>query len=211
MDKTAYFEQMRRKRRTEILSASLKMILKQGVSAFNIQQLARSLDISTVTLYKYFRNIDDIMLALKEQIIEDAFGRLILSVPSSKDRNGLETFLSLIRNFYDEVLKSRDDVTLLLLFEVHTRNIPTSDENAFYAYTEKLNQKMTDLLQMAKNDGSVKSDICVPEAIQFITQMNLAMLQHIGLLSEEYYKKEKPVLLMQIEQLISLFSLYLSK
>lgn len=211
MDKTAYFEQMRRKRRNEILSASRKMILKLGVSAFNIQQLARSLDISTVTLYKYFRNIDDIMLALKEQIIEDAFGRLILSVPSSKDRNGLETFLSLIRNFYDEVLKSRDDVTLLLLFEVHTRNIPTSDENAFNAYTEKLNQKMTDLLQMAKNDGSVKSDICVPEAIQFITQMNLAMLQHIGLLSEEYYKKEKPVLLMQIEQLISLFSLYLSK
>ncbi len=213
MDKTAYFEQMRRKRRNEILAASRKMILKQGVSAFNIQQLARSLDISTVTLYKYFRNIDDIMLALKEQIIEDAFSRLILSAPSPKDKSGLETFLNLIRNFYGEVLKSRDDVTLLLLFEVHTRNIPISDanENAFYAYTEKLNQKMTDLLQMAKNDGSVKSDICVPEAIQFITQMNLAMLQYIGLLSEEYYKKEKPVLLMQIEQLISLFLLYLSK
>lgn len=213
MDKTAYFEQMRRKRRNEILAAAREMILTQGISAFNIQQLARNLDISTVTLYKYFKNIDDIMLALKEQIIEDAFGMLILTVPSSKDNNTLDTFLSLIQKFYDEVLKCRDDITLLLLFEVHTRNLPTSDtnKNVFHTYTEKIDEKMTGLLQQAKKEGSIKSEINVPEAIQFITQMNVAMLQHIGLLSKDCFEKEKAIVQMQIAQLIRLFSLYLSK
>lgn len=211
MDKTAYFEQMRRKRRDEILTAAREMIIKQGISAFNIQQLARSLDISTVTLYKYFKNIDDIMFALKEQIIEDSFSMLIFDSDSSKDKTALDAFLNLTQNFYDEVIKRRDDVTLLLLFEVHRRNISASDaeENVFYAYTEKLCKKMTQLLELAKVDGSAKSDLNIPGAIQFITQMNLAMLQHIGLLSEDCYEKEKVILQTQIEHLIRLYSLYL--
>lgn len=45
------------------------MIVAQGIDTFNIQQLARKLDISTVTLYKYFKNSDDIISALQKEII----------------------------------------------------------------------------------------------------------------------------------------------
>ena len=55
MDKAAYFEQLRQKRRNDILDAAQDMILQQGMDDFNIQQLARKLDLSTVTLYKYFK------------------------------------------------------------------------------------------------------------------------------------------------------------
>ena len=67
MDQSAYFEQIRRKRREEILDAARAMILAAGMDSFNIQKLARRLDISAVTLYKYFKNSDDILLALQRR------------------------------------------------------------------------------------------------------------------------------------------------
>lgn len=56
MDQTAYFEQMRQKRRGEILETARQMILTQGLSSFSMQGLAQALDVSTVTLYKYYKN-----------------------------------------------------------------------------------------------------------------------------------------------------------
>ena len=56
MDQAAYFNQMREKRKNEILSAARKMLLKDGAASFTMQKLAKKLDISTVTLYKYFKS-----------------------------------------------------------------------------------------------------------------------------------------------------------
>lgn len=212
MDKTAYFEQMRRRRRNEILTAAREMILKQGVSTFNIQQLARSLDISTVTLYKYFKNADDIILALKEQIIDEAFGMPLFMEQTTVNKNALDSALKLLNNFYNEVLKSRGDVTLLLLFEVHTRSLPSPDEdrNVFYAYTEKLNKRLEELLTLAKENGDTRADLNVPEAVHFIARMNISMLEHIGLYSDDCFEKDEEAVHAQIEQLIQMYSLFLT-
>lgn len=210
MDKTAYFEQMRRRRRDEILTAAREMILSQGVSAFNIQQLARSLDISTVTLYKYFKNADDIMLALKEQIIEGTCDMPFFAERISE--NALDGAMKLLHSFFNELLNSRGDVTLLLLFEVHTRSLPSSDadRSVFYAYTEKLNKRLEELLILARENGNTRTDLNVHEAVHFITQMNISMLEHIGLLSDDCYEKEKEELHAQIENLIRLYTIYLT-
>ena len=61
MDQTAYFEQMRQKRRSEILETARQMILTQGLSSFSMQGLAQTLDVSTVTLYKYYKNSNGII------------------------------------------------------------------------------------------------------------------------------------------------------
>ena len=56
MDQTAYFEQMRQERRSEILETTRQLIMEQGLASFSMQGLAQTLDISTVTLYKYYKN-----------------------------------------------------------------------------------------------------------------------------------------------------------
>ena len=69
MDQAAYFNQMREKRKYEILTAARKMLLKDGTASFTMQKLAKKLDISTVTLYKYFKNMEDVMTAIADEII----------------------------------------------------------------------------------------------------------------------------------------------
>ena len=78
MDQTAYFEQMRQKRRSEILETARRMILDQGLFSFSMQGLAQTLDVSTVTLYKYYKN--------SIAIIEDLYHgnhRHLIPVPGS--------------------------------------------------------------------------------------------------------------------------------
>ncbi len=212
MDKAAYFEQMRRKRRTEILDEAREMILNQGISDFNIQQLARNLDISTVTLYKYFKNSDDIMIAIKEQIVHNNMNQADFLPSSISDTSGLDSFLLLLRNFYAKALSQRDDVTLLLLFNVHMRSNPSAEkqDSSFQTLFDKFEDKMRDMLGRAVEDGSVKPGLDIDEAIQFISRMNLSMLNYIGLLSTEDYAKEQAALQKQIGQLIHMFSLYLT-
>ena len=60
---------MREKRKHEILTAARKMLLKDGTASFTMQKLAKKLDISTVTLYKYFKNMEDVMTAIADEII----------------------------------------------------------------------------------------------------------------------------------------------
>lgn len=42
MDQAAYFNQMREKRKHEILTAARKMLLKDGTASFTMQKLAKN-------------------------------------------------------------------------------------------------------------------------------------------------------------------------
>lgn len=209
MDQSAYFEQMRRKRRAEILSAARTMILARGIDTFNIQQLARELDISTVTLYKYFKNSDDIMSALQKEIIGQ-WKPAYLDFPSAG--NALEDFLHYIDTFFMDALEHQEDLSLLLLFQVHSRNqeIPDTMGQLSRPYTDRLTAFLTGLLVRAEEEGRLKPGLDPDTALRFICGLNFAMLQRISLLGPQDFRKQKKMLLQDIRQLIELYRLYLA-
>lgn len=207
MDKTAYFEQMRLRRRMEILEAARRMILDFGMEEFNIQQLARDLDISTVTLYKYFKNSSDIIHALKEQILDDNLDQLISFSTLCVADSSLETFLQTLNTFYSKAVSNRDDLTLLLLFDVHTRHRPPGDQSrsAFSPVLKQLETYLHTLLVNAQKEGELSKDLDVQASLQFISTMMMSLLQHIGLLSETAFEQEKDLLERNMDYLITLF------
>lgn len=209
MDKTAYFEQMRQKRRAEILTAARAMILKNGIDTFNIQQLARELDISTVTLYKYYKNSDDIMLALVQEILQ---GNDFLLYMNTESTMPLDTFLQTVRNLFAEVMEHREDISLLFLYTIHTRN-HTPDEkqdDIFSIYMKVIYETLYGLLKKAKDSKEVSDKLDIKDALDFITNMNQAFIQQIALLGESQYELRKKELAKHGERLIQLFRLYLT-
>lgn len=210
MDKAAYFEQMRQKRRNEILDAARKMILTQGIDAFNIQQLARELDISTVTLYKYFKNSEDIILALQEQIIAE---QRLRPVEYSAEDDPLNLFLDFHRALYRDILKHRENVTLLALFEVYLRGKPQCGENGklFSPSSPQIVDFLCALLEDAKTKGVVSSSVQTDEIFDFILSLNTAFIRQIGLMDDKSFKQQKAVILRQTDQLIGLIENYLKQ
>ena len=117
MDQIAYFEQMRQKRRNEILTTAQEMILNDSLAAFTMQGLAQTLDISTVTLYKYYKNstavIDDLYQCTLQQIqcLPDFY-------PSEED--SLEAALQCVSLCLDELTDQLDNLRLAIILGSYT-------------------------------------------------------------------------------------------
>lgn len=209
MDQSAYFEQIRRKRREDILAAARSMILAQGLDTFHIQQLAQTLDISTVTLYKYFKNSDDIISALQKEIIgqwEPVYRDLCSA------GNALENFLVYIEDFFMDVLEHQEDLSLLLLFQIHSRNQkgPDTPEALAQPYTDEFSAFLSGLLVRAGEEGLLKPGLDPETALQFICGLNFAMIQRIALLSRRDFRKQRKTLIRDIRELTGLYRLYLA-
>ena len=201
MDQTANFEQMRQKRRDEILAAAKNLILKEGLDAFQMQRLARELDISTVTLYKYFKNSDDVMSAVQKQILDS--GDLFMQ-RASVQKDAMERLLQTIRNFYMNALEQRDAITLLFLFQVQSKE---AGENIL---TNKIYKILYKMIEEAKQDGKINSGLKLKSTVDFIVNVNLALIERIALMNEDVFQKQKKELNMQAEQLILMVRLYLT-
>ena len=211
MDQSAYFEQIRRKRREEILDAARAMILAAGMDSFNIQKLARRLDISAVTLYKYFKNSDDILLALQKEIL----GQWTPTYQNfSSGENALDDFLRFIEDFFADAIEHQEELSLLLLFQMHSQNQETPDTMEAMAqlirpHADRLTGFFTDLLNRAKQKGELKKDLDINAAVSFICGLNFAVVQRIALMPRRDFQKEKGRLMREIRELGALYRLYL--
>ena len=216
MDQAAYFNQMREKRKYEILTAARKMLLKDGTASFTMQKLAKKLDISTVTLYKYFKNMEDVMTAIADEIIPRTVARTLDEnekiIQSYSHISPLEQFLQLFHSFFYEILKHKDDLTLLLLIDTYTQDIPAiqKQSNKIALYTDTLNTRTEQLLLAALKNGELKNEIDITHSLNFIHTITLSTLQHIGLLSAKEFKKQKQELQVHVDEIIAMFRVYLT-
>ena len=216
MDQAAYFNQMREKRKNEILSAARKMLLKDGAASFTMQKLAKKSDISTVTLYKYFKNMEDIITAIADEIIPHTIALTLDEsekiIQASTPFSPLEQFLQLFHSFFNEILKHKDDLTLLLLIDTYSQDIPAiqkqSDKIALY--TDALNTRTEQLLLDALKNGELKDGIDIARSLNFIHTITLSTLQHIGLLSAKEFKNQRQELQTHVDEIIAMFRVYLT-
>lgn len=207
MDQSAYFEQMRNKRKQEILEAARHMMLIYGPDAFNMQQLARTLDISTVTLYKYYKNSDDIVIALQEDILQEM--ELLWSIiPSgTKEQSSLMAYLT---NVYMVALEHRTAMTLLFLFDVHNRFLDDEAKlkNPFFAYDGTFYQTLCMLID--KNHPQSTSDILSQKA-HFIQNLFTAQIRHIALMEDSLWEEHKKQWAKQIHAFETFLENYLNE
>lgn len=206
MDQTAYFEQMRQKRRAEILDTARVLILERGAASFSMQQLARSLDISTVTLYKYFKNSQDVMLALHQYILQSG----LFAAGTFPDRtNDLENLLQNIRLCYDEFLEHRTDICLLILLEMHLRGDSADAPAALTSWLESFSTKQIPLLRKAKKEGLISPRLSDEDTLRFLNTLNQAFMEHVALMSGGEYTAKKTEIRKQLDELIFMIRMYL--
>lgn len=67
-----YKEEFRR----EILNSARDLFLAVGYEKFSMRRLAEKIDYSPTTIYHYFRNKDDLLLAICEEVAEEFLARM---------------------------------------------------------------------------------------------------------------------------------------
>jgi AcrR family transcriptional regulator len=62
--------------RREILNSARKLFIKVGYEKFSMRGLAKKIDYSPTTIYLYFKNKDDLLLAICEEVAEQFLTKL---------------------------------------------------------------------------------------------------------------------------------------
>lgn len=209
MDQTAYFEQMRQRRRTEILSCARDIILRDGPVSLTMQKLARTLDISNVTLYKYFKNINDIFYTLAQNAVAPC-GQWFR--PSQDSEEPLKRFLQNYQFLCEELLEHREDLSLLVILYMYNRqqHLPPEEQPAA-AEIKTFEQTQRRLLDAADSRGLLAPGVVPEDALSFVQTVVFSFLEHIALLDREEYDSRREQISRQILQLIRMFETYLSK
>ena len=201
MDQTAYFNHMRERRREEILAMAKEMFLTEGPKSFTMQNLARRLDISTVTLYKYFKNSDAVIDAIVRSIYEDD-KRQMMEV--SLEGDALDQIQNTLALFFRRMHENRRENSLLFMFDSHTRKLDRSPQEKDFA------RHMEEILRQGQQAGTIRSDQSAEELWGFLVRTNLAVVQHVSLLEEEEYLRTKSEIEQWTDRLLAMYRAYLA-
>lgn len=192
MDQTAYFEQMRQKRRGEILETARRMILEKGLSTFSMQGLAQALDVSTVTLYKYYKNSSAVIQDLYQTTTKTLY-QFPDFFPSSK--TGQEITMELLSLILDDMLDRREDFRLVMTLGLY---LYPSDE-----ITEILPAKP--FLQYLKK--TLPTEVCTlshdgSDFAAYVTYAYISFIQSLATQNTPDIRKMKAQLLLSMSLLL---------
>jgi AcrR family transcriptional regulator len=142
--------------RSEILQKSLEQFLKYGIREMSNQKLVELLGISTKTIYKYFKN--------KEELLEEVMylhhalqQEMMISIPAGE---------SAVCYFYDlwyGSLKQEYDVNNAFFNDLHYY-YPELANKIEAAVTRKYTQQYIRLIQKGIEEGGFRKDI-IPEVV----------------------------------------------
>lgn len=215
MDQAAYFAQMRENRKNEILDATREMILAEGVLSFQMQQLAKRMDVSSVTLYKYFKNSRDVMSALWDRTVRLRRERRFFLAEKKDASDSAEEFFACFEKTYGQLLEEREDLTLLAVLEGCLRG--QSEEIGAREYLEILTgrsfEELLRLLKKAQEAGGLAKNIeedGLRERLDFIAELNMAMIRQIALMEDAAFEKKKDGLIRELKALCGMYRFCLS-
>lgn len=98
-------------RRKQILDAAMAMFLKKGFNGATTKEIAREAGVAEGTIYRYFKNKKELLLALAEPDIVKSLTDIIHEVSGQTDEI---VFKAVIKNRLDTIKEKKDLIRLLL-------------------------------------------------------------------------------------------------
>lgn len=144
-------EEHRRDVRTAILEAAWALAQEHGVRGVTMGLVAEQAGISRATLYKYFRGVDDILVAAHAEHVQAHLAKLRSALDTADTpRQGLERLIE----HYTEICfhRGRDGAAGVAAL-VHT------GAQQHHQHAHQLNRLVVDAIRAAQQAGDVRSDL----------------------------------------------------
>lgn len=157
MEKQNAYDMMRNNRREQIVQTTKRMILERGIEGINKPMLAEELGVSRVTLHKYFKSIDEIIVEIQKEIVSTTLKPEYLILKESINR---ENFPETIRALLAHALENAEDLIFTNIFDIYVRN---RAEDPLLADVYEDFVKATDTfpayIQFLQNQSLIRTDI----------------------------------------------------
>lgn len=132
----------KKQRYDTILAAAMKFFCEKGYNKTTIEDIANEAEVSVGTVYFYFKNKEDIMIKLIDDI--GLILRKVLGDEFKKGEGSIEGFLNAGRVFFYDVCKKYPDKILILMRE-SVGQTPEIEKKRQELFTKLINDLMNAL------------------------------------------------------------------
>ena len=141
-------------KRDIILTAALEIFAKKGFQKARVTEIARRAGVSEATIYKEFKDKEDLLHAIPEKIMPEATSELALHMQGIKGAlNKFRKFLW----FYLYFFETNKDWTTVVLLQIKPN--PRFAQTRAYQLIREFTRIFVDILEEGKEEGTFKKDL----------------------------------------------------
>ncbi|WP_042164530.1 TetR/AcrR family transcriptional regulator [Paenibacillus gorillae] len=154
-------EQHRNQRREDIKEVAKRLFIERGLTSVTLKDVVEACGISKVTLYKYFRSLEEIIFEVEIDILSAWVIRMEQTTLQGK--NGYEKLQFLLEETVRGSLDNADTIKFIAMFDMlYQENYPTPElESRYRTFLRSVPHPFLMLLQEGVEDGSIRKDIDV--------------------------------------------------
>jgi AcrR family transcriptional regulator len=149
----------REQRRDAILRAAEKVFHQRGFAQTTMDHVAHAAELSKGTLYLYFKNKDDLFVALSSCMVDDFLARFQQVLDQGGP--GIEQVRRML-TAYGEVVTANPEhfrTSVVWMVSGHVANPTTPEFTAHRAKANRLVGAMVQALERGQQDGSIRRDL----------------------------------------------------
>jgi AcrR family transcriptional regulator len=153
-------------RQQHILDAARKLFEKQGVEETSMEEIAKAAEYTRRTLYAYFRNRDEICLAIFTEMLAVRWEAQKKAM--ARADNGLDKVLAWGKAFFRFARKQPQALRLQVFWDyrgIDKRRVEEKLFNDFTSLNDEIIAGLRTAFRLGKRDGSLRSDLPVDMTI----------------------------------------------
>ncbi|MBU2510356.1 TetR/AcrR family transcriptional regulator [bacterium] len=184
----------RKQRETRIIDIAQQVLFEYGYENATILQIAKSAGYNKRTMYLYFKDKEEIFLAVVLRGLEILSSMLRSAIEESKDeRNQLRKLGEVFFNFS---LEHPEFLRLIMIYEsnncIYHKELKSSTPQGVYLdacqnETDAIADIMTSTLKRAKDNGTIKTEL-TPVQLMLILWGEVFGVMQIILMRREHFK-----------------------
>jgi TetR/AcrR family transcriptional regulator, fatty acid metabolism regulator protein len=178
-------------RRTQILSSAIKIFGEKGFQNATISEIADDARIGDATIYEYFRNKEDLLLAIPVEVTKELIPQI------SSHMMGIRGAFNKLRKFiwwYLDYIEKNPWYGSIVLLELKTSKAYISTEA--YQAAKTFYATVLDIIKEGQEEGSVKKEI----NIFLARSICIGAIEHITI---RWLLKDRPYSLTQFADELS--------
>lgn len=172
-------EQHRSQRREDIIQGAQQLFLERGLPSVTLKDVAEFCGISKVTLYKYFRSLDDIIFEFQINVLSAFWRAVTIDLP--KGGNGFEKIRDLLEHMISASRQNVGHVRFIAMFDAFYREdyVNAELENRYISFLRSNTHPFHVLLEEGMSDGSIRNDIDIQILTFTLSNVVTAALQRM--------------------------------
>jgi TetR/AcrR family fatty acid metabolism transcriptional regulator len=141
-------------KRQKILQAAVKVFARKGYFGARVSEIARRAGVADGTIYLYFRNKEDILVCLFDEVMLEHLRRARKELRSVQ---GAPARLRVIAEHHLGLLGNNRD--LAVVFQVELRQSTKFMERFTASWLQDYFQALSDVIEQGQKEGSLRADL----------------------------------------------------